>query len=273
MSKFSKKAIQRQILKTSIESPITLFSIGTAILSGVSMILFDGGMMLRAGLSTGIAVGVSSWLINYYFRKEQLTNEYFKKLEDEFKKRNDQMLVSIKEGLNKSNLGHDVKSYAEQGEDQYSRIQEKFETFNNILGKQFNTGELTYRRFLGTAEQVYLSVLDNLETIATMLMSSNSIDIDYINDRLNHYEHKENKNEDDYKEIESLKERMNIKNEQIHKINKLLSINEQAMTTLDATCTSIASVKTRRGKASQDVEQTMVQLEALAESAKKYEIK
>lgn len=272
MTHFSKEAIKKEVLRTSLESPMTLFATGIGILAGLASFLFDGGFLLNLVAMAGIGLGVASWFVNFFFRKEILTNEYFKKLEQEFKKRNDEMLAAIKRGLGKENFGRDISDFAEQGLDQFIRIQEKFKVLNEILDKKFNAGELTYRRFLGTAEQVYLSVLDNLDAVTTMLNSSSAIDLDYVEDRLDYFESKSDKNEDDVKEMESLLERKKIKENQILKINKLLSVNEQAMTKLDATSTSIATVKTKQGKASQDIEMTIQQLEQLAESAKKYEV-
>lgn len=271
MGRYSKEKINKETLKASLESPVTLFSLGVSLLAGVTSFLFGSGFILNAIIYTGLGIGVGSWFINYFLRKDHFASQYLKALEKQMNEQNEKMLSKIKQEFLENELSEDTKIYGEQGYEQFERIQDKFETIATILEKKFNPGELTHRRFLGSAEEVYLSVLDNLNEIASMLNTTEAIDSSYIEKRLDYFKNRENLSADDQKEITSLEKRKSIKSKQIEHINKLLSTNEQAMTSLDETMTSIASVKTKQG-ASQDIEQTIGQLERLASSAKKYEL-
>ena len=271
MGRYSKEKINKETLKGSLESPVTLFSLGISFLAGVTSFLFGSGFILNTIMYAGLGIGLGSWLINYFLRKDHFASEYLKALEKQLNEQNDKMLAKIKHEFQESDLSEDTRVYGDQGYEQFERIQDKFETISDILEKKFNPGELTHRRFLASAEEVYLSVLDNLNEIASMLNTTEAIDASYIDKRLEYFKTKEDINADDQKEIDSLNKRKSIKSKQIEHINKLLSTNEQAMTSLDETMTSIASVKTKQG-ASQDIEQTIGQLERLAKSAKKYEL-
>lgn len=271
MSRYSKEKINKEALKGSLESPVSLFPLGISLLSGLTSFLFGSSFILDAIMYTGLGLGLGAWFINFFIRKDHFASQYLKALEKKLNEQNDKMLAKIKQEFQENDLGNDTRVYGDQGYEQFERIQDKFEAISEILEKKFNPGELTHRRFLASAEEVYLSVLDNLNEIAGMLKTTEAIDSAYIEKRLRYFKKKKELNADDEKEINSLNKRKNIKSKQIEHINKLLSTNEQAMTSLDETMTSIASVKTKQG-ASQDIEQTIGQLERLAKSAKKYEL-
>ena len=67
---------------------------------------------------------------------------------------------------------------------QFQDVQEKIVNFRDVLGKKLSPQEMTFSRYMGSAEQVYLSVLDNLDKMATILESISTIDVSYIEDRL-----------------------------------------------------------------------------------------
>ena len=117
---------------------------------------------------------------------------------------------------------------------------------------------------MGTAEQVYLTIIDNLKEVLLMLKSADAIDLEYIEEKLRGLSAES-------PEYKSLLQRRDLKSSQVLKIQHYLSLNEQAMTKLDATALAIASVRTQKGQADQELEQTMYELESIAQSAKKYE--
>jgi len=141
-----------------------------------------------------------------------------------------------------------VEHFAAQGAEQFTRIREKFENLREILAQKLNTGELTYGRYFGTAEQVYLSVLDNLRDVVNLLNSVSSIDADYINSRLYELSKHKNPTEADKQEVETLNERKQLRESQSQKVDVLLTLNEKAMTQIDQTTAAIAEMKTVMAK-------------------------
>lgn len=271
-SPYSRKKVQKEILKAAIEHPTSLILLGVSFLTLLYSYLFDGGNFLNMFAGVGFVGSVLSIFTHFKFRNEILVNEYFVELERKFREQNERLIENIKSNLNSKKFLPEVNDYLYQGNNQFDRIQDKFKTFEEILDKKFNRKEITYRRFQGVAEEVYSSILDNLDEVVTILKSSNAIDLKYIKEKLSYYKQKKNVNQDDLDEIETLKERWKIKTNQMDKINKLLSLNEQAMTKLDATTNSLAGVKTKQGKSKRQIEQTIEELERLADNAKNYEL-
>nr|MDJ0788577.1 hypothetical protein [Myxococcota bacterium] len=137
------------------------------------------------------------------------------------------------------------------------------------LRRKMDPGELTYGRYLGIAEQVYLSALDNLHEAVLATRAARAIDLDYIEKRLDQIE-SDGIQESEEREVETLEGRRQLRAEQERRVEEILSLNEAAMTKLDATSAAIAAVRTQTSQAALDLETAMSELEILAERAPKY---
>ena len=157
-----------------------------------------------------------------------------------------------------------------QGAVQLKMLREKFENLSEIMKRRLNAGELTYARYLGMAEQVYLSALDNLNEVAVALRSISTIDPDYIQSRLRELSSSEQGAGEQHEESTALQERGNLYDEQQQRVTKLVAQNETAMTVLDKTATALAETKTGKGQASMDAEAAIAELERLAKQAGAY---
>ncbi len=157
-----------------------------------------------------------------------------------------------------------------QGFEQLRLLGEKLDTFTEVLKRRLNAGELTFARYLGTAEQVYLAAIDNLNDISVALTSVRTIDADYIEFRLAELRAQPRAGDDCRKERESLEERKALLERQLHKVAKLFAKNESAMTALDSTASVLADTRMGRGHASMETEQAMAELEELANRTHKY---
>ena len=149
---------------------------------------------------------------------------------------------------------------------QLRAIQEKRDNLVEILGRRLEAGEMTYARYLTTAQQVYLAALDNLHEVALAEQSISTIDSDYIGGRLEEIQHSHSENSQ--AEVSSLEARLALKESQEDKITELLAQNESAMTLIDRTSTALADAPI--GKTPQDAEAAMEALNELAERASKY---
>ena len=159
---------------------------------------------------------------------------------------------------------------SEQGIQQLRLLGEKLDTFTEVLKRRLNAGELTFARYLGTAEQVYLAAIDNLQDISVALTSVRTIDKKYIESRLAELRAPGHAGDDRHRELASLEERKALLERQLGKVAKLFAKNESAMTALDNTASVLADTRMGREHASMETAQAMSELEALANRTHKY---
>lgn len=158
-----------------------------------------------------------------------------------------------------------------QGAEQLRLLREKFRNLSEIMKRRLNTGELTYARYLGMAEQVYLSVLDNLNEVAVGLRSVSTIDPDYIESRLYELNRNGEESGERHEESTALEQRSTLYADQRQRIAQLIAQNETAMTVLDRTATALAETKTGKGHADMDAQSAIAELERLAQQVGDYE--
>ncbi len=149
---------------------------------------------------------------------------------------------------------------------QLNAIQEKRDSLVGVLNRRLEAGEMTYARYLSTAQQVYLAALENLREVAVAEQSVSAIDDDYINQRLEELVDQED--ETATAERTSLEDRRSLRETQEKKVADLLAQNESAMTLLDRTATALADAPI--GRQPQDAEAAMEALQEMADRASKY---
>ena len=160
-----------------------------------------------------------------------------------------------------------------QGASQLELLREKFENLSEIMKRRLNSGELTYARYLGMAEQVYLSALDNLHEVAVSLRSVSTINPDNIEQRLIELRHGGEQSGEQKQESTALSQRASLYDEQQQRVARLIAQNESAMTVLDKTATALAETKTEKGQASMDAEAAIAELERLAKRVGSYAVR
>jgi hypothetical protein len=151
---------------------------------------------------------------------------------------------------------------------QLKAIQEKRDNLVEVLNRRLEAGELTYARYLSTAQQVYLVALDNLSEVAVALRSISAIDHEYIDSRLEDLADQEGETAD--AERASLNDRRSLRAGQEKRTADLLAQNESAMTLIDRTATALADAPI--GKEPQDADAAMAALREMAERASKYAV-
>ena len=159
-----------------------------------------------------------------------------------------------------------------QGSAQLKLLREKFDNLSEIMKRRLNAGEITYARYLGMAEQVYLSAIDNLNEVAVALRSISTIDPDYIEVRLHELYAGGQPSEDQEQEFTALQHRSSLFDQQKERVARLVAQNESAMTVLDKTATALAQTRTAKGQATMDAEAAIAELERLAGRAGDYAV-
>jgi hypothetical protein len=234
--------------------------------------LFNLPVLLSVALLLGI-VGPTWAVVQIFFRHEILGSQYLARLHKKQKQYEAYLISQIETGLKQCARTAELKEKAATGIKQLRSIRLKFANVKELLGMKLRTNEITYGRFLGAAEQVSLSVLDNLNTVGSLLKSATSIEPKYIQNRLKDIDSKEAPTKEEEDQRESLRERLALWNSQLQKVDQLMAKNEEAMTEMERISAAVAQWQSGRKFSGGDLESAIKQLHALALSAHEYESK
>jgi hypothetical protein len=155
-----------------------------------------------------------------------------------------------------------------EGVEQVRMLRQKYQNLAEVLRRRLDSGELTYRRYLGMAEGVYLASVENLQDVAISLRSISTIDPAALRLRI-----QDLKKEKDFtvpEAIQAIEDRSSLYAEQRQRIARLLGQTEAAMTALDHTAAALARTRTAKGLTDLGIEQAMKDLEELAGRVGKY---
>ena len=266
---FSQNAIKKEVASRMLQHPISIY----AMLAGVVGLFFwlidlFGGVLLFVALG---AVGLSavSYVVNF-FRKGSIETKYLSRLNIQIQKQKEVVVTKLKGRLSEFSKIEGLSRFSTQAEIQFGKVTEKFKRFQDILNEKLDPHELMYGRFLGTVEQLYLSVLDNLEDVTLALETMQSVDVKYIEYRLRELNQLASFEQADKDEAATLEERLRLRETQREKVNRLLTVNEQAMTQIDLSMSGIAGARTKAGRASVDMEFAREELVKLIERTKEF---
>jgi hypothetical protein len=160
---------------------------------------------------------------------------------------------------------------APQGAEQLRKLRPLLANLRDVLNSRLNAGEVTFARYMGAAEQVYLSALDNLRDIDVALRSVQSIDAASIERQLAQLRTFSRASAAQQQQIDSLVERQDLIERQHRRVTELLTQNESALTGLLNAATAMANAETQAA-ASIDAETAMAELERLAARAGRYAV-
>ena len=236
LSKMTPQAIKQNVLTQTITNPISVYPFFVGLMLLAFWFIFEAGWIFAAVGSVLVILGPISWAINYFGRYDFYSTKYFRKLRQENEKTAREKLKTIQTYLDEHGF--------DQAAQQVTKIQTKMETFERVLKKKFQEGEMSYARYHSVAEQVFLNSLQTLENLVTQLEAISTIDINYIEQRLGELNSKHGLTENQISERASLENRKSLKLEALESFDRMLAQNENAMTELDSIATKIAKSKT-----------------------------
>lgn len=273
---FSGEAVRRVVKKEIFKHWSMLYPAVIAAAGGVAAFLINPFLfgIVAAG---GAGLALTGLGVNY-FRKDAIAERYIRRLREDMVRHREQLREELREELAECHSVKGGEAYAEQGVAQFSQVQEKFEVLENLLAKKLNPGEMTYNRYLGTAEQLYLAVVDNLRDIVNLLKSADAIKIDYIGDRFKALEkimsvakkRVQEPHQADVDEVAALTKSKELYEKNLELVNILLTKNEEALTQLDVVTAAIARDMRTTAEAKVDLETAREQLAELARKARDY---
>jgi len=163
---------------------------------------------------------------------------------------------SLKRDLGRLRFQEGVMDRGERAHEQFSQSAERYKRFTRLLSEKFSEGEITYSRYHGAGTRAYLAILDNLRSVASILNNVSVIKT----------------GEGTGPENEAIKERLENRDRQLAKAGEILGLNETGLTAFDRMNEAIAGIKTSTGWSGTEMQETLKELERLAERAPKYSI-
>lgn len=158
---------------------------------------------------------------------------------------------------------------ADQALAQLGLLRQKLDKLVEVLRHRLDEGEVTYGRYLGTAEQVYLAGLDNLHEVVVTLTSLSGMDEAYLSHRTAEIE-RDGITDKERAELETITRRREVMQQQRDRVEDLLTENERALTVLDNTSAALADTRIRSGHAALSADEAIRELEALAARTGRY---
>jgi hypothetical protein len=258
---FSKRAVDWAVLSASLQHPAVVYPAAAGVLGGLGAALLSASPALIAGAAIGGGVAAVSLGVNYLLRRQYFASRYLESAHATLVAYRAEVLKDLEKDLRE--LG------AREGRSQFERFGEKIKTFEEVLGDKLGKQELTYGRFLGIAEQVYLSGIDNLRQIVVSLRSVGTVDEKYICQRITALEAGA-ASAQKTQELASLKQQLDLRSAHLDKMEACLAQNEQALAQLDLALAAIGDMKTGSQQSDVNMETAMSDLQQIARRARDY---
>ncbi len=260
---FRPAAIQKALFQNSLSHWSFRYSFPAILGAGLTGVLF--GFSYPIFLSVLGIIGFSS---TYFIFNQVIKSDTFKKKYiDQLIKRQEELtkekLLNLKQEL--------INNKLDDAAQQLGQFEQKFQNLIEILKTKFDKTQLTYGRYYGIAQEVYLSGIDNITDILLAKKTMNSIDLEYVSSRLARLENKDKNNKVVKKEIDALLRSQFSYKMQDEKIGSLIAENETALTQLDEASIAISEIKKSKDKQGQiDMENSMKALAEMASRSKLY---
>ena len=264
---FTRKDLKKAVLKEATEHPVTLGATALGVVAGAGMLIFGAESAFLLSTLGLLGAGASSFGYNYFVRKEHHEAKYLEKLQKDLEEQNEKKLKDLQ-----NNLSKDFKNgqkFANQGATQITKAQDKIDAFLDVLNEKFREGSITHRRYMGSVEQVYGSLLDNLKKVVAILRASDTINLSDIKTRIKEIEKSETNA--DREERETLEDRKATLEKNLNTIDELLSKNERALTTIDKVTSELSMIDTSTKDTSGTIEDGISDLENLTHNTRNYD--
>ena len=258
----SQSAINLAVLTRSLQHPSVVYPAALGLIGAAGGALLVGSPLVFGAAALAGGVAALGFGVNYLLRRDRIAAEYLASASQAILAERERMLENLEQDLKESAAAEALR--------QLERFQEKMEAFQEVLGDKLGPHELTHARFLGVAEQVCLSGIDNLRSIALAARSSASIDAGYIRARIAKLEKSGAASAAQAEELAGLKEQLRVQAEHAERTEQRLAQNEQALARLDAALAAVAAMRTEPDRAAVSMETAIDELSRIAQRAREY---
>lgn len=238
--------------------PLTWAALGISFAFALVLLSwFPLGTLGRLAVLSFALATTAAWIVT-----AAVSGRYLARDRAALKKRADGLAASRSERIRAIAAEFESLSFR-AGQEQLTALGQKFDALADIVERRLDAGELAYGRYLGVAEQVYLSSIDNLSEVAIALRSVSTVDRQALEAKLATAK----------SEAGALAKRVDILDAQQARIAELMAQNEAALTALVETATALAETRTRAGEARMPAETAIAELERLAAASSRYAIR
>ncbi len=259
---FSRPAIRRRVRRDILQHPAVIYPAAAGLVGLAALALLGPGVWTLSATIGGLGVALLSVGLGLGVFRDALSARHVRALAARVEVLRRQRIQRTEERLSAAG--------AAAARDQFRRLSGKLAAFESVLEDRLEPGELTYLRYRGIAEQVFLASLDNLDRAADALAGIAAIDEDFIRARRAALQ-AEPGGADLSAEVQALDTRLALLETHRGDLRRLLTQNEQAMTTLDVTSSAVAKLATGKRHATTDLDSAMQELQRLAERARQYD--
>jgi hypothetical protein len=258
----SQAAINLAVLTRSLQHPSVVYPAAIGLLGVAGGALLVGSPLVFGAAAVASGIAALGFGVNFLLRRDRLASEYLASANRAILAERERMLQNLEQDLEESGAAEALR--------QLKRFQEKMDAFQEVLGDKLGPHELTHARFLGVAEQVCLSGIDNLRAIALAARSSASIDAGYIRNRIARLEKSGAASKAQVGELAGLKEQLRVHAEHAERTAQRLAQNEQALARLDTALAAVAAMRTEPDRAVVNMETAIEELSRIAQRAREY---
>jgi hypothetical protein len=239
----SKDSISRAAQKEILQHPLVVYPGAIGVVATASSLLFSPALFFGGWLAVGgLGISALSLVVNTFFRAETFESASLKKQLKLMKAEKETKIKNIPKALLDIKGDAILTRFIEQGQYQFKMIQQKTDTFKAILDEKLHGEELMHQRYLGTVDQVMLSILDHLISVTLTLKAASAIDAQRAELQLKQLKSMEKTSPLDLSEIKTLEERLQLRSSYLHKVDSWLTTNEKALTEVDRMTLAISEM-------------------------------
>lgn len=258
----SKRAVDRAVLNGALQHPAVVYPAAAGVLGGLGAALLTASPALVTGAVVGGGIALVSLGVNFLWRRQYFASRYLESAHKAVVEYREAVLAELTKDLRAQNANEALA--------QLERFGEKIRAFEDVLDDKLARHEITFGRFMGIAEQVYLSGIDNLREVAVARKGIASIDEPYIRKRIKGLEAVTSRSESQQAELAGLNKQLDVRRQNAVKIEKCLAQNEQALAQLDVALAAVGDMKTGSSHSAIGMETAMSDLQQIASRAGAY---
>jgi len=262
MPDLSKRAVDMAVLSGSLQHPAVVYPAAAGVVGGLGAALITASPLMIAGAVVGGGIAALALGVNYLFRRDYFASRYLEAAHKNLVEYRQALLQTLEQDL--------AQVKAKEAMAQLDRFTEKLRIFEDVLDDKLDPKELTFQRFMGIAEQVYLSGLDNLRQVASVRKSAGGVDEAYIRNRIKQLKTGGELSKAKKDELASLEKQLELAAKHSGSIEALLAQNEQALAQMDQALAAVADMKTGSTHSTVGMETAMADLQQIASRASAY---
>lgn len=246
---FSGAAAKKAALSDTLQHPMTIVPVaaGTVVATGLAMFSIVS-VPVAIGIASGaIITGGVNFLCRFFGGGDALMQKHYDMLSQEFERIREEKTAKLAADLKRLKC--------KQGQLQVQQLEAKFNNLVEVFDRVLSKGELTYCRFVSTAQQCFKAGLANLDNVVVILTNIDDIDPDGTRERIAELEGNDRRRPADDKTLAALQGTLQVFEDAQNEVADLLATNEEALTTMDQA--GAAAVRVKDNSATQTTAESM----------------